>query len=513
MKKLIVTLICMFLIIPCQVKTIAVDADGSADFNNIEVAISDSNNERAEIRFVLPLPSAQKQMAIRYRIIEGSTLTENIGLAPPIIVPIRGSFWLKPTGPNPLFSNYVVRGLRFTGSISQREYTGQMQGTYRIGGEFALMEQMMLEGRINEFEGLKLDSGLVIPQAKFPWIEIDLFQIPPDPFDSFGMHLVAVAWPAMWFSTEHGFHPSDQPSVKYSYISDGDLLSSIGTVVRTNHQLTSRLGIMPIVPDLGLDAVLGRMPLLSDPARGEIWFSAEDDAFSESLGCLVGDGDLLSDAGRVVRHNIDLIRPFSPMLPVPDYGLDAVTLGPDGLVLFSTEEDFFSERLGVTIGHGDLLCEDGSIFKSIGELLANFQSIEPRPIRFGLDAVYVWPHGEVWFSIDTGFTDGRLGYIGDGDLLSDTGRVVARNLALLGPFGPIERLADFGLDSLHILWPCSAADLDFNGAVDLPDFAIFAAHWRRIDCGICGGADLTGDGKVMMDDVGEFTENWLAEID
>lgn len=195
-----------------------------------------------------------------------------------------------------------------------------------------------------------------------------------------------------------------------------------------------------------------------------------------------------------------------------DYGLDAVTVGPNGLLLFSTEQGFFSQSLGLSIDDGDLLCEDGTIFKRVGELLANFQPIEPRPIPFGLDAVYVWPHREIWFSTEVGFADARFGYIGDGDLLSDTGRVVARNLELIDAFGPIEDLADFGLDSLHLLWPPLTTDLDLDGDTDFPDYAAFARYWQQSDCGNCGAADLTGDGNVTLDDLREFAGTWLTGV-
>ena len=70
---------------------------------------------------------------------------------------------------------------------------------------------------------------------------------------------------------------------------------------------------------------------------------------------------------------------------------------------------------------------------------------------YGLDAVHVWPSGEIWFSTEEGFQDGALGPIAAGDLLSDQGYVVYRNLELLGPFAPIEDLADFGLDALFLV--------------------------------------------------------------
>jgi hypothetical protein len=197
---------------------------------------------------------------------------------------------------------------------------------------------------------------------------------------------------------------------------------------------------------------------------------------------------------------------------VADYGLDAVTLGPEGLLLFSTQDSFFSESLGMAIGHGDLLCEAGRVFKTNAELMARFRPIEPVPKMFGLDAVHVWPHGEVWFSTEVEFADQHLGSIGHGDLLSDTGRVVARNLELLGPFRPVEDLADFGLDGLHVFWPSFAADLNFDGDVDMRDFSMLAKYWLKAGCGECVEADLTGDGKVDLDDLGEFVLGWPTGV-
>ena len=44
MKKLMLALISLFLVIPCQGRTITVDDDGPADFNNIQAAINDAND-------------------------------------------------------------------------------------------------------------------------------------------------------------------------------------------------------------------------------------------------------------------------------------------------------------------------------------------------------------------------------------------------------------------------------------------------------------------------------------
>ncbi|HYV31833.1 MAG TPA: hypothetical protein VEO53_12115, partial [Candidatus Binatia bacterium] len=83
-------------------------------------------------------------------------------------------------------------------------------------------------------------------------------------------------------------------------------------------------------------------------------------------------------------------------------------------------------------------------------LLARFDPADPKK-DYGLDAVWVWPSGEIWFSTEDGFYGQHFDYYGPGDLLSDQGYVVYTNLELLGAFAPTEDLGDFGLDALFIV--------------------------------------------------------------
>jgi hypothetical protein len=199
---------------------------------------------------------------------------------------------------------------------------------------------------------------------------------------------------------------------------------------------------MPPTPDLGLDGV----DLLPG---GEIAFSIESDLFSETLGDL-HEGDLLSDQGRVMMTYSKLITPLGPEPPPLDLGLDAADLLENGEILFSIEKDFFSESLGRSVRKGDLLSSKGFIVRSNEQLVARFQPADPKK-DYGLDAIFVWPNGEVWFSVETGFYGQHFEPYNAGDLLSDQGYVVYRNLELLGAFQPLEDLADFGLDALWIV--------------------------------------------------------------
>jgi len=52
-------------------------------------------------------------------------------------------------------------------------------------------------------------------------------------------------------------------------------------------------------------------------------------------------------------------------------------------------------------------------------------------------------------------------------------------------------------------------DVDKDYDVDLADFALLAASWQQTDNGSRNYADLTGDGKVNIDDLRRLAENWL----
>jgi hypothetical protein len=52
-------------------------------------------------------------------------------------------------------------------------------------------------------------------------------------------------------------------------------------------------------------------------------------------------------------------------------------------------------------------------------------------------------------------------------------------------------------------------DINNDNKVNVADFALFGSQWLSTACGVCGGADLTGDGNVMIDDARILAENWL----
>ena len=228
-------------------------------------------------------------------------------------------------------------------------------------------------------------------------------------------------------------------------VSDGDVLSSTGRLVRSNAALTPHLNITPVVPDVGLDA-LGRTP-----ATNTLLFSAEIDVFSRSLGT-IQHGDLLSVHGFIAQTNQQLTAAFQPQTPVPDVGLDAIHADlATGEIWFSLEDPLFSQALGILLQPGDLLSSAGYVVRTNAELLAHFTITNPDLQDYGLDAVTKLPDGTLLFSTDESFFDPRIGAVGHGDVLSESGQVVVGNLELVWPFEPLEDLGDFGLDALQVV--------------------------------------------------------------
>jgi hypothetical protein len=391
---------------------------------------------------------------------------------------MRGSFDLRFLGQGPLFTDYVVEHIDFSaGSVSGRQYRVQGEGTYRIGGEVAVVQNMFLTVHIDDGTSDKVcyfTNVTLLDERNWPMIGITLEQTNGTIAQQYTLHLDGAPLRDIWFSTLAAI-TSSKMMAPTNHISGGDLISFQGRVVKSKHELTSNLGIMPVVPDLGLDAV-DVLP------GGEIAFSIEQDVFSETLGQL-HHGDLLSSRGAVIRTNQQLTASFVFAAPAPDLGLDAVQVLDDGQIYFSIQTNIASVK-GM-LHAGDLLSDRGQIVKHNYELVAQFQPINTN-IDYGLDALYVWPSGEIWFSTARGFSGaGGQGYQAE-DLLSDQGYVVFRNLELVSAFAPVEDIADFGLDGLFIV-------TDLAPAASPPTFtSIVAAKNAMVDL------EWTGAGRVWQ---------------
>ena len=387
-----------------------------------------------------------------YTLLPGSQLVDARpgGGRPDFILPLQGTFSLRLVQEGPLFSTYAWDSIAWAaGTPGGPSYQVSGRGDFSLGGEVALVQTLFLEIHIDDGHANRLCYFTNAPgpvDRWWPMIHVGVDQTNGTLVQQFHLEIFAAPFQEIWFSTAHGLTAGIWQSPT-NHVSGGDLLSATGRVVKRNQALTARLGFMPAVPDLGLDAA----DLLSG---GEVAFSIEQDQFSERLGLLHG-GDVLSDRGRVITNYAALIGAFGPEPPPADEGLDALHFRPEGEIYFSVTNDFFSERLGRLVRRGDLLSSSGRIVKTSEELVARFNPADPKA-DYGLDAIYVWPSDEIWFSVETGFYGKDFTPYGTGDLLSDQGYVVYRNLDLVGAFQPLEDLADFGLDALFLVTDVAA---------------------------------------------------------
>jgi hypothetical protein len=387
------------------------------------------------LRTAVEAQQTQSGLVWSYALVDGSQLVDDCPICDrvPIIRPLRGTFQLSLLEQGPLFSTYALENLSFTaGDTNGPTYKVVGNGTFRVGGEVALQQYIFLEVSIDNGFTNKLcffTNAVSSVSRLWPMIQVGVDQTNGTMTQQFHLDIAAAPLREIWFSTTQAFKVGiwNPPT---NLVSAGDLISSVGRVVKRNQELTRNLGIMPPVPDLGLKD-LDVLP------GGEIAFSIETAAWSETLSAQLSPGDLLSDRGRLVRTNQQLIAAFLPPPPAPsDVGLSALQVMGDGEIYFSVQAKFFSGKLGRVVQPGDLLTDLGAIVK------AN---------NCGLNAIYIWPSGEIWFSTQNGFYDSNSNYYAPGDLLSDQGYVVYRNSELLAAFQPAGSMADFGLDALFVV--------------------------------------------------------------
>jgi hypothetical protein len=122
--------------------------------------------------------TAGAQTATLYRLNQESTFQQ--GCFPPCLcpimidVPVKGTFVLTPTGFDGLFDTYAVSDVNWLVSIGGTNATVTGSGTYKIGGEFALQQQLSLDLEVGGEKAQHFDSGLVTGPAPFPDIKVTI---------------------------------------------------------------------------------------------------------------------------------------------------------------------------------------------------------------------------------------------------------------------------------------------------------------------------------------------------
>jgi hypothetical protein len=121
---------------------------------------------------------ASAQTGTLYRLNQDSSFQQ--GCFPPCLCPIlppvsvKGTFVLTPTGFDGLFNTYAVTDVNWVVSIGGSDVTVTGSGTYKIGGEFALQQELSLDLQVGSNKVQHFDSGLVAGPAPFPDINVTI---------------------------------------------------------------------------------------------------------------------------------------------------------------------------------------------------------------------------------------------------------------------------------------------------------------------------------------------------
>ncbi len=384
--------------------------------------------------------------AVTYTLLDGSYFVDDCLICDRLSIrqALRGTFDLVLLQDTPPLTRYAMRNIDF---IASPGWTGEAhitgEGTYERFEEFARIQSMTLATQVkdaltNQLAYFTNDTSFA--QLPAPLIKIGLTQTNGTLLQTFILQLFAAPVREVWFSTTQALTSTNAPGSKL-VISPGDFVSNRGRVVKRNIDLAGQLGVMPIVPDLGLDAV-------DITSRGEILFSLTETVWSETRGWLYED-DLFLKSGESVQRLPSPLAKFGLAVSPSDAGLDAVQRMPNGEILFSLRSNVVVNS-SLTLSRGDILSDQGKVFRTQPEILVNFHPAMTNR-DFGLDALHILPSGEIWFSTEEGFTDNVLGTVQAGDVLSNLGYRVFSNQELVAAFAPADPSLDYGLDALFVV--------------------------------------------------------------
>jgi hypothetical protein len=125
-----------------------------------------------------PAQTGTNSTATVYRLNQASTFEQ--GCFPPCLCPVlvgsveRGTFVLRPTGFDGLFNTYAVEDVDWVVSIGGTNKVVTGQGTYKLGGEVALQQELSLYLQVGDATVEHFDSGLVPQLTQFPDIKVTM---------------------------------------------------------------------------------------------------------------------------------------------------------------------------------------------------------------------------------------------------------------------------------------------------------------------------------------------------
>ncbi len=137
-----------------------------------------------------------------YTLLSGSELTDDCPICDrvTIVVPLTGTFRLQFIEQTPLFTRYEIQDIAFRADTKPSLYQVTGTGTYEVGGEVAVVQDMFLDVDItNGFtntRALCVNADRTVTQ-RWPEIQIEVDQTNGTPGQVYSLLLIAV--PALQF--------------------------------------------------------------------------------------------------------------------------------------------------------------------------------------------------------------------------------------------------------------------------------------------------------------------------
>ena len=195
--------------------------------------------------------SADPSTARIYRLTPAATYEH--GCFAPCMCPVvqssgvRGVFRLTHTGFDGLFDHYTVTDLNWRITVGTSTLTVTGSGTYRIGGEVAIQQELSLDLKVGDVPVEHYDSGLVVGRGSFPAIDIEIsvhgrycldtvFEVHARPLMRIGVAGGSVQWDAMPEATGYDIVQGDLSILRLTH---GDFSAATTVCVANDRAGTS----------------------------------------------------------------------------------------------------------------------------------------------------------------------------------------------------------------------------------------------------------------------------------
>jgi hypothetical protein len=151
---------------------------GPAPFPDIKVPISVNGQVCFDTVFEVSASPVPLDQIHPYSLLDGSTFQRGCFDACDCAVgpldPITGTFALVPLDMTPLFREFAVVNVRWLTLDPSDRISVRGFGTYKVGGEFAVQQQLKLLLKVDSEDSALFDRGLVPGGGSFPRIDIPI---------------------------------------------------------------------------------------------------------------------------------------------------------------------------------------------------------------------------------------------------------------------------------------------------------------------------------------------------